>query len=91
MIITRAEPLVSVIRPAHAEQHGHKNAGFLLADVQAPLYKAAHRQSAPLCRQGAAMIERIEGCYFNVVGLPIHGTKQLLQKAGYFDETGKDR
>ena len=41
--------------------------------------------------KGAAMIERIEGCYFNVVGLPIHGTKQLLQKAGYFDETGKDR
>ena len=33
--------------------------------------------------RGAAMIERIDGCYFNVVGLPIHGVRMLLHKAGY--------
>ena len=38
--------------------------------------------------KGAAMIERIEGCYFNVVGLPIHGTKQLLQKLRRYMHNG---
>ena len=32
---------------------------------------------------GAAHIPRIEGCYFNVMGLPLYRLRQLLEEAGY--------
>lgn len=32
---------------------------------------------------GALLVERIEGCYFNVVGLPLVKTMQLLRRAGF--------
>ena len=32
---------------------------------------------------GSKYIERVEGCYFNVVGLPIARTYKLLREAGY--------
>ena len=31
---------------------------------------------------GALLVERIEGCYFNVVGLPLVKTMQLLRRCG---------
>jgi septum formation protein len=30
---------------------------------------------------GSVLIERVDGCYFNVVGLPLHRLTQLLQQA----------
>jgi septum formation protein len=33
---------------------------------------------------GACLVERIEGCYFNVVGLPINGLVNLLKKFDVF-------
>lgn len=33
--------------------------------------------------QGALIIERLDGCYFNVVGLPLAATARLLQAVGY--------
>jgi septum formation protein len=33
--------------------------------------------------KGAAFIDRIEGCYYNVMGLPLSKLISLLQKAGY--------
>jgi septum formation protein len=31
---------------------------------------------------GAVFVDRIEGCYFNVVGLPLQALSRLLGKAG---------
>jgi len=31
---------------------------------------------------GAVFVEKIEGCYFNVVGLPLHALSRLLSKVG---------
>jgi len=33
--------------------------------------------------QGAVLVDRIEGCYYNVVGLPVALTIELLKRAGY--------
>ena len=40
---------------------------------------------------GARFIEHIEGCYYNVVGLPLARLATLLEKAGYdFSATSDD-
>ncbi|MEN9343547.1 MAG: Maf-like protein [Chlamydiota bacterium] len=31
---------------------------------------------------GGLLVEKIEGCYYNVMGLPIHALQQILLKAG---------
>ena len=36
---------------------------------------------------GARFIERIEGCYYNVVGLPLHRLTTLLAAAGFDVDT----
>ena len=46
---------------------------------------------------GSAMIPRVEGCYFNVMGLPLYRTARLLEEAGiglhsaYWKEAGYAR
>ena len=32
---------------------------------------------------GGSMIPRVEGCYFNVMGLPLYRTARLLEEAGF--------
>ena len=32
---------------------------------------------------GAVMVKRIEGCYFNVVGLPLYRLRKMLEDFGY--------
>ena len=58
-----------------------------LTDSQIHRY---HAHFSPLDKAGAyaiqkggsLIVKRIEGCYYNVMGLPIHTVCQLLQKAG---------
>ena len=53
--------------------------------------KAYVRSGEPLDKAGAygiqgaagAFVRRIEGCYFNVMGLPLARTAELLEKAGF--------
>ena len=33
-------------------------------------------------RGGSIIVKRIEGCYYNIMGLPIHTMARLLMKAG---------
>ncbi len=33
---------------------------------------------------GALLVERIEGCYFNVVGLPLHKLSRIIEKFGIY-------
>ena len=32
--------------------------------------------------KGCALVERINGCYFNVVGLPLHRLSRMLEEFG---------
>jgi septum formation protein len=34
--------------------------------------------------KGAVLVERVEGCYFNVVGLPLSQLAELLKEFGVF-------
>ncbi|HVQ77369.1 MAG TPA: Maf family protein, partial [Candidatus Binatia bacterium] len=31
---------------------------------------------------GARLVERVDGCFTNVIGLPIETTRRMLQRAG---------
>jgi septum formation protein len=36
--------------------------------------------------RGALLVRRIEGCYYNVVGMPVFMLKELLESIGYLDD-----
>ncbi len=58
-----------------------------LTDTQIRSY---HRHFSPLDKAGgyaiqkggSLVVKRIEGCYYNIMGLPIHTVRRLLLKAG---------
>ena len=37
---------------------------------------------------GGALIPRVEGCYFNVMGLPLYRTARLMEEAGLMPNLG---
>lgn len=48
-------------------------------DTFAPLDKAG---GYAIQKGGSLIVKRIEGCYYNIMGLPIHTVRRLLLKAG---------
>ncbi|MBF8263806.1 MAG: maf-like protein [Parachlamydiales bacterium] len=58
-----------------------------LTDIQ---IRAYHKQFNPLDKAGAyaiqgggsIIVKRIEGCYYNIMGLPLNTTRRLLAKVG---------
>jgi septum formation protein len=54
---------------------------FAYIDSQEPMDKAG---AYGVQGKGAVLVERVEGCYFNVVGLPLSQLAELLKEFGVF-------
>jgi septum formation protein len=54
---------------------------FAYIDSKEPMDKAG---AYGIQEKGAVMVEKIEGCYFNVVGLPLSRLAELLKEFGVF-------
>jgi len=59
-------------------------------DLTEPQIRSYHNHFLPLDKAGgyaiqkggSLIVKRIEGCYYNIMGLPIHTVRRLLLKAG---------
>ncbi len=57
------------------------NTIFAYIDSKEPMDKAG---AYGIQEKGAVLVEKIEGCYFNVVGLPLSRLAELLEEFGIF-------
>ena len=80
--------------PGHATRAAVENSAVTLAPLGAEEIDAYVASSEPMGKAGAYAIQgraghyipKIEGCYFNVVGLPLARLYALLQELGWRDE-----
>ena len=64
--------------------------GVFFHELTEPQIRAYHARIPPLDKAGgyaiqkggSLIVKRIEGCYYNIMGLPIHTVRRLLLKVG---------
>lgn len=69
---------------------GAEETGVFFHELTEPQILAYHASISPLDKAGgyaiqkggSLIVKRIEGCYYNIMGLPIHTVRRLLLKIG---------
>ena len=67
-----------------------EESGVFFHELTEPQIRTYHAHFLPLDKAGgyaiqkggSLIVKRIEGCYYNIMGLPIHTVRRLLLKAG---------
>ncbi len=79
-----------VVRKGEKEYVGSEETGILFHDITEEQIKKYHDQLYCLDKaggyaiqmSGSIIVKKIDGCFYNVMGLPIYTTQNLLSQAG---------